>query len=214
MSRTTSRRFFLLTAGSSSAAAVGFATFPGPVGAQTATTTLWRLNANWGYPAGPKSRTSCTCKACHSHAANKLFFSQDEAIAGRVHPCCVCQPEALQVAPEALEALKKIAGTEPSVDRRDPQVASVMGATYLRPEEAPPSPSSTTVAPTGDAGPSPLAFTGNNTSSALIVGAGVAGAGLMARRFSRRGCAESSPETAAFVHDCDEPNGHEENSFS
>ena len=73
--------------------------------ATTSTTTIWRLNAEWGYPAGPKNWTRCRCSTCHSHAANKVYRTEAAAIAGRLHPCCVCQTESITTSGAGAAAL-------------------------------------------------------------------------------------------------------------
>lgn len=47
--------------------------------------TLWRLDT-------AASGTPCRCKACRSHAENKIFTSRQAALNGRAHVGCRCQP--------------------------------------------------------------------------------------------------------------------------
>jgi hypothetical protein len=37
-----------------------------------------------------KTRPHCSCKACHHHAANRLFATRTAADRGRAHPGCKC----------------------------------------------------------------------------------------------------------------------------
>jgi hypothetical protein len=84
------RRFLVLGAGSGAALAIGAG--GGNAAAAGATTTVWKLSADWGYAVPPKNRTRCRCSACKDHATNTLFATQTDALAARIHPCCVCQP--------------------------------------------------------------------------------------------------------------------------
>lgn len=97
----------------------------------TETVTLWRLNSRWGYPAGDKKKTSCECSACHRHSANKIFFTQEAAISGRAHPCCVCQPESFTVTTTAAsQLLAQSRDTGKSVDRRYDGVPDVLAKEF------------------------------------------------------------------------------------
>jgi hypothetical protein len=63
----------------------------------TAVVSVWRLSADWGYAVPPKARTHCRCSACYAHAANAVYASRADALAARIHPCCVCQPYAIEL---------------------------------------------------------------------------------------------------------------------
>jgi hypothetical protein len=109
----------------------GFATIVGvapPAGAAD-TVTLWRLNASWGYPVGPNGKTRCTCRACHLHAANKIFRTSDAAVAARIHPCCLCQPESFVVPASCVAALFASSGGD-STDRRYEGVAAALSGCF------------------------------------------------------------------------------------
>jgi hypothetical protein len=84
--------------------------------------SVYRLSADWGYPVGPKNKTRCSCKACFRRAENAYFRTRDAALAGRIHPCCVCQPYATTV--PGVTGHDLFQGAQ-SVDRRDPKVAEV-----------------------------------------------------------------------------------------
>jgi hypothetical protein len=86
--------------------------------------TVWRLNADWGYPVGPKNKTRCACNACVRRAENGYFRSKTAAIAGRIHPCCVCQPYKTTIADISSADLFN---GESSADLRDARVAAVFG---------------------------------------------------------------------------------------
>jgi hypothetical protein len=119
MSRPLNRRAFLATG---AVATAGLAVAGArPAGAATGV-TVYRLSSDWGYPVGPKSKTRCVCRSCRRRAKNAYFQTRDAAIAGRVHPCCVCQPYRSTVTQR--EARQLFAGTD-SADRRDPRVAAM-----------------------------------------------------------------------------------------
>lgn len=72
--------------------------------------TLWRLDT-------AASGTPCRCKACQSHAANKIFTSRQAALDGRAHVGCRCEPVAMTGdAPSALLLHSRDGGQ--SMDRR------------------------------------------------------------------------------------------------
>jgi hypothetical protein len=109
----------------------GFATLVGiapPAGAAD-TVTLWRLNASWGYPVGPNGKTRCTCRACHLHAANKIFRTSDAAVAARIHLCCLCQPESFVVPAGCVTALFASSGGD-ATDRRYEGVAAALSGCF------------------------------------------------------------------------------------
>ena len=105
-------------------------------GATVATTTIWRLNAEWGYPAGPKHWTRCRCSTCHSHAANKVYRTRAAAIAGRLHPCCVCQTESITTTVASAATLFAFVrpGNPDSVDLRWPGVQATFDGIEVIPD--------------------------------------------------------------------------------
>ncbi len=130
------RRFLLLGAGGAAAAIAG----GGSAGAADPEfATVWRLSADWGYPVPPKSRTRCLCSACRAHAANKIYLSRDEAIAGRIHPCCVCQPYSIQLLTTDVAALAALT-TAGSADLRTGPVRTAFEDAVARAQEPPPPP--------------------------------------------------------------------------
>ena len=126
MKPTLRRRAFLL---SGLTAAASFGATTQAAGAQAAETiTLWKLSADWGYPAGPKGKTRCKGRACYSHAANKLYLSEAHATAGRTHKCCVAQPCPIEIPVatyQRLTALPPATGAA-LADLRRPDVAAVI----------------------------------------------------------------------------------------
>jgi len=117
----------------------------GAEGARAAeTVTLWRLNANWGYPVGPKDKTHCDCNACQVHAANKIYLTAAAALAGRIHVCCVCQPESFVVSSSCAGALFAFSSSTEMTDRRYPGVGVALASCFASP---PPSGSGPSTAP-------------------------------------------------------------------
>ncbi len=123
VARPLNRRAFL-AAGVASAIGVA-AVSARPAAAASTGLTVYRLSADWGYPAGPKGKTRCACKACFRRADSAYFTTRAAAIDGRIHPCCVCQPYRTTIAGMSSAAL--FAG-ENSADIRDPRVAAVFAA--------------------------------------------------------------------------------------
>ena len=127
----------------------------GAEGARAAeTVTLWRLNANWGYPVGPKNKTHCDCNACQVHAANKIYLTAAAALAGRIHVCCVCQPESFVVSASCAAALFASSSSLEMTDRRYPGVGVALASCFASPPPPSPGPSTGPIAaPTPEAAP-------------------------------------------------------------
>ena len=83
---------------------------------------VWRLDSHWGYPTGPRSKTHCQCNACVQHARNKVFATRADAVAGRAHANCVCEPRAVQINAARFNTL--FPGGSGSVDLRHAGVTS------------------------------------------------------------------------------------------
>lgn len=198
------RRFLLVGLG------VGTAVTAAPAGASVpGTVTLWKLSADWGYPAGPKGRTRCKGRACHLHAANKVYATHDAAIAGRTHMCCVSQPYPIEVSADTYRALTALPsgghGTD-LADLRRPHVADILArGSSTAVEQSPTSPSHSGDGPaapgpdgvsapaSGRRPPAELAATGVS-SLALVGGAaavGTVGATMLA--VARRNAVADEP---------------------
>lgn len=104
--RSLPRRVFL-AAGfggvASSALASGLIAQSSPAAATTGTTTtvtLWRLDPAWGHPltteSGSDTKSRCRASACHKAAPHRYFLTAADAVAGRLHSCCLAQPEPVQ----------------------------------------------------------------------------------------------------------------------
>jgi hypothetical protein len=122
------RRFLLLGIGGGAAALIGGTAAQASADSPTVA-PVWRLSANWGYAVPPKNRTRCSCQACHSHAANKVFTTKAVALAGRIHPCCVCQPYSIDVL--AADAVAIFAGGD-TIDLRDDDARARFEAAMVR----------------------------------------------------------------------------------
>jgi len=162
------RRFVLVGLGIGSTAGA-FAVPAGAVATPSPTTaTLWRLSADWGYPAGPKGRTRCRGRACHLHAANKIYATETDALAGRLHICCVAQPVSFEV---PIEVHNELSNLPPSPgpalgDRRHDEVAQALERAALAAHE------SSRLAALPSRPPAALASTGS--SAAMLTGGGLA----------------------------------------
>ena len=98
------RRSFIAAsmAATAGAAVLGTSALSGAASAESnmtkaATRTVWKLNPDWGYPLGPKGRTSVSSNASRLHAQNKIFTSEAAAIAGKISPCSLAQPYPIQI---------------------------------------------------------------------------------------------------------------------
>lgn len=118
------RRAFLAV-GALSTTGLALAHGASRAGAADPDAEVWRLSSDWGYPVGPKGKTSCSCRACHRRADSAYFTSEAAALAGRIHVCCVCQPYRTTVA--GVDPADLFAGDD-SADSRDVRVAAVLTA--------------------------------------------------------------------------------------
>lgn len=100
---------------------------------------IYKLDPEWneaGYCKVSESGKpgSCHgCKACHIHAANKLYRCAAAADAGRAHPYCKCKVVIAGTLPEGTwTALfgKPKSPTRASVDRRDQRTRSILKNRY------------------------------------------------------------------------------------
>ena len=119
-SRSLNRRVFLTATAASTVGLVALGARPA---AAATGITVWRLDADWGYPVGPKAKTKCACRSCSRRAASAFFATEAAAIAGRVHPCCVCQPYTTTLTDVSPHDLFQGGDT---ADLRDPRVAAVL----------------------------------------------------------------------------------------
>lgn len=132
------RRAFLTKVAVGAVAAAGAALPSAPAAAGGRYKRVYRLDPEWGTgEAGcgstpHKSGSNCHgCKACHKHAANKLFPNARTAgnAKHRAHKYCKC--EAFRGPRITKKKWKKLFvkpdGTlRPSVDRRDPRVRRIL----------------------------------------------------------------------------------------
>ena len=160
------RRFLLLGIGGTAAALVG----SGALRVSAASPTIvpvWRLSADWGYPVPPKNRTRCRCTACRNHAANKVFATKALALAGRIHPCCVCQPYSIDILATDYDALfaSSPSGT---IDLRHDESRSLFEAAVVR--SLAPVPDSTTPSAPAPASPPPASTPAASPAPAPAIG--------------------------------------------
>jgi len=111
------RAFGRATAAATAAAIVGTLGAGVAAAAGTQRTVVYRLAASWDAPAGRHGRTECGCRACRSHAENKIFFTRTAADSHRAHPGCHCTIEAVTVA-GSLADLRRSSRDGVSLDRR------------------------------------------------------------------------------------------------
>lgn len=184
MSKQLNRRAFIATG---ALATAGWAiTGPRPAGADTQALTVYRLSADWGFPIGPKGKTRCACRSCFRRAENGYFLTEAAALAGRVHPCCVCQPYTTTLEGVSSEELFL---NGQSADRRDPRVSAVLaGAAVTTNASAAPT--------TGDPSRAAAAgFARTGTSLRLAnIGACVLAAGGALLLFRNRGSTAPHPQ--------------------
>lgn len=189
MSRTTvPRRRFLLagTGGAVGAALLGVR----PAAAQSSpTVTLYRLNPSWGTPildSSGRSRTKCSGKACHKAAPHRYFLTLADALAGRLHPCCLAQPEPVQVSVDLNALMPYYRARHGGVDMRCPELPAVLRDAIVagRTESRPTPPAEPAPAPTPvlgqDAPAAALAFTGSESSTHAALGAALVAGGIAA----------------------------------
>ena len=130
--RTTRRTFLAAGAATvASARVLGRSRALGALGSSnslgTTTTSVWRLNPDWGYPLGPKGRTSVSSKASRLHAENKIFSSEAAARAGRLSPCSLAQPYSVELcAADYDELWTHSMDNGVSVDMRCPGVPEIL----------------------------------------------------------------------------------------
>lgn len=181
MTKALNRRAFLATGASATAAVAVAGARPAGAAGEVA---VYRLSADWGYPVGPKNKTRCACRACFRRAENAYFRTREAALAGRIHPCCVCQPYATTVPGVTTRDL--FLGAE-GVDRRDPRVATVFqGITVASADPHTGTPGVESTNPAGD----PTAMTSfartGSTLGLARVGAGALGIGAALLAFRNR----------------------------
>jgi hypothetical protein len=161
-----SRRQFLRVGAGSAVAAATFVTGTGLANAAPTTVATYALSptstGRW-CRRGHNNGDCSSCGACKKHAANKVFRSTAAANAGRAHHRCRCEVvSGPAVSPTVFDAL--FGASTPSVDRRDPNIAALIG--------------------NADAGGVPVPVFSGAAPAVLAVGAGVGLAALWWR--SRR----------------------------
>lgn len=117
----TRRRFLAAACGLPIAASVTRS-----VGATPATHSLWRLDPAWGYPlttgTGSDTKTRCRGRACHDAAPNRFFLTEADAIASRLHPCCLAQPVRVDVCADLNQLMTYYTARLGGIDARCPSL--------------------------------------------------------------------------------------------
>lgn len=121
MGRLNRRRFLAAAAGVPVAIATGRS-----VSAASTTHSLWMLDPDWGYPlataSGSDVKSRCRARACHRAAPNRFFLSRADALAGRLHPCCLAQPVNVEVCIDMNALMPFHRARLGGVDRRCPEL--------------------------------------------------------------------------------------------
>jgi len=180
-----SRRRFMAAAGGSIAAAVAGSSTK----ADTAPHTLWILNPAWGSPlttvTGSDTKSQCHAAACHSAAPHRLFLTQADALAGRLHPGCLAQPEAVPAVMNLNALMPYYRARKGGIDGRCPELPSAIRAGVYAAITRTPAPALDPPAgapPASDPGapPNELPRSGNDPSSILAVAAATTAIGVVA----------------------------------
>lgn len=172
-------------------------------GALDDTVTLWRLSADWGYPAGPKGKTRCKGQACHSHAANKIYETEAAALAGRLHVCCVAQPVSFEIPADVHHDMSAAPPTPRRRPKQGPELTDLryqgLAEAWRRAVMAAEMTETTGTTGAGRYGkPAQLASTGGSTSALAAGGLALGAAGVAALVISRRETATADgPETGS-----------------
>ncbi len=208
------RRMLSAGVGLLAGASAGAMIVASPAGASTgaSTVTLWTLNPNWGTPlttsSGSDTKSRCRSNACRKAAPHRFFLTEADAIAGRLHKCCLAQPAPVKVCIDLNELMPFYKARLGGVDARCPILpAAVKSALVAGVCSVPSTPTTTVVpelpsdrtagadqSPSGSAGPASkvgglesarapgsLAFTGADaTGLAIVGGAAVIGGAIIA----------------------------------
>jgi hypothetical protein len=175
------RRFLILGVGTGAGAAIGLPGLSTSASA-AALQSVWRLNAQWGFPVPPDGKTKCVCNACHLHSANKVFLTEAAAISGRIHLCCVCQPMSLQLLTDDVNGL--FPGPTTVIDLRQGDNAAQFAAAIARAQSPAPSDTTATAAPVAPAATLPPA--GGESRAPLVAALTFVGLGAVAARIAKR----------------------------
>lgn len=145
--------------------------------------TLWRLNPDWGEPlttdTGSSTKTRCKGKACHKAAPHRFFLTRADALAGRLHPCCLAQPVAVKVCIDLNELMPYYTANLGGVDGRcptlptNPHDALYAAGACVPSSGPPPADGDPPLGGAPPAGGGALPITGSSTG-AVVLGAAVA----------------------------------------
>lgn len=120
MVRLVSRRAALSWAAAAVAPVPAWVRAARPVAANSTSRKTFRLATGCGAAGG------CSCNACKSHAANKLFASRADVV--RAHHGCNCRVEIMSLPNNIWIALFGLPErpTTTAVDKRDPNVRDIL----------------------------------------------------------------------------------------
>ena len=214
MTKSISRRRLLAVLSGGVVGAAGLSA--GKASAAASQHTLWRLNPDWGTPlttpSGSATKTRCSGRACHLAAPHRFFLSQADALAGRLHSCCLAQPVPVTLCIDLNELMPFYRARLGGIDARCPDLPSglsmaLSGAgvcvtppaeedtpavTPTSPAVSPTSPTaaleattSNDVGDTSDTSPT-LPRTGSSTTATVAIAAALVGAGVVASAAANR----------------------------
>lgn len=118
------RRFLVVVGGSVAGAGIGARASAAP------TQTLWVLDPDWGYPlttaTGSDTKMRCHGRACHLAAPHRFFLTEADALAGRLHACCLAQPVPVSVCIDLNALMPYYRARLGGVDARCPELPSTL----------------------------------------------------------------------------------------
>lgn len=166
--------------------------------------TLWRLDPDWGTPlrtSTGRMKTRCKGRACHDAAPNRFFLSRSDALAGRLHACCLAQPEPVEVRLDIADIRLWYRAAGGVLDRRSrrlpPEVRRALHTTVV--EAEPPAvdrdPAGGAAGQAGAGGPASgsLAYTGFGGRTLATAGVALVAGGVLAKIIARRQDARPAP---------------------
>lgn len=118
------RRHFIAAAATCALGTAGSS--PARAADRPSTVTQWQLNPSWGHPlstaTGSDTKTRCRGRACHLAAPHRYFLTEADAVAGRLHPCCLAQPVPVTVCIDLNELMPYYRARLGGVDARCPEL--------------------------------------------------------------------------------------------
>lgn len=174
-----------------------------PAAASTSgTVTMWKLNPAWGTPLPTTTgatRTRCKGTACHKAASHRFFLTEADAIAGRLHKCCLAQPTPVELCIDLNALMPYYAARLGGVDGRCPTLpeplrfalydaSCALNLTTSQPIGSEP----TEAQPTASLPQNGLPVTGASIEKVLAAGAIIGTAGVILTASQRTKTAEAT----------------------